>query len=426
MSIFLKTPFRSNKLETDPLVYGLRPEIIRIAVMELFNDKSVLITGARGIGKSSLCYQLQRIINGDKTILQRCGMDVDFGKYITISYVCTPHDTLETLIKGIMKGLEHELDVPKKKFKAKESTIEVSLLGMIKASTKIENTDSDLYGTLLDNFVSVMKQFGETYVAPHINIAIDELDQLPYTENIAHFLKASLERLLTIDVNFLSFILVGQEELFERLYEQQPAFHRFVKHIQLYPLSKENAESVFDACLNRAQIPLEINDNAKGMVLDLSGGYPAVIQLLGHETFNCSLERFEKTPTIIVICLEDVLQGVKNAIIGEAVRFDTILGQLTGEEKNCLLTLATDETKRKAPWIFEFSNILDGIPIRETEDKKKIAINIVTSLIEKQILIFVKNDIMDDITQKKFCFREELFRVYIFDKMHNEERLDFD
>lgn len=77
MSIILKTPFHSNSMETDPLVYGLRPVIIKSTITELFNDKSILITGARGIGKSSLSYQLQRILNGDKIILKRCGIEID-------------------------------------------------------------------------------------------------------------------------------------------------------------------------------------------------------------------------------------------------------------------------------------------------------------------------------------------------------------
>lgn len=339
MSILLKTPFRSNTLETDPYVYGVRPEIIRSAVTELYNEKSVLITGARGIGKSSLCYQLQRIINGEKTILLRCGLEIDFEKYITISYVCTPQDTLEIIITEIIHKLEQELEICKK-FEVKESTIEISLFKMIKASTKIENTTRNSYGTLLDNFVSIMKKFCEAYVAPHINIAIDELDQISQNENISHFMKASLERLSSDNMNVLTFILVGQDVLFKRLYEQQPAFHRLVKHIQLNPLNKENTEWVFDACLKRSEIPVNIDCDDKDMLLNLSGGYPAVIQLLGHETFNCALEKYNRKPNNIAILPQDVIHGLKNAIISESVRFDTILEQLTGEERNCILTMA--------------------------------------------------------------------------------------
>ncbi|MDD2972140.1 MAG: hypothetical protein PHE02_08435 [Lachnospiraceae bacterium] len=77
MGILIKSPFHSNNMETDPTVYGLRPTIIYDAVRELFNDKSILITGTRGIGKSSLSFQLQRILNGEKNVLVRCGIEVD-------------------------------------------------------------------------------------------------------------------------------------------------------------------------------------------------------------------------------------------------------------------------------------------------------------------------------------------------------------
>lgn len=76
MSIIIKTPFRSSDLETDPIVYGLRPEELRQGIYQLYNDKSLLITGTRGIGKSSFCYQLQKIIKGDDTLLKRCALEI--------------------------------------------------------------------------------------------------------------------------------------------------------------------------------------------------------------------------------------------------------------------------------------------------------------------------------------------------------------
>ena len=35
MSIFIKTPFKCNTIENDPIAYGLRPDTIREAVGEL-------------------------------------------------------------------------------------------------------------------------------------------------------------------------------------------------------------------------------------------------------------------------------------------------------------------------------------------------------------------------------------------------------
>lgn len=425
MSVLIKTPFRSNMLETDPYVYGLRPNIIRNCIVELFNNKSVLITGTRGIGKSSLGYQLQRILDGDNTVLRRCGFDIALGNYITVSYLCTPQDTLETIVCGIIEQLNKKLNEKITKFTVKETSLEVSLLGVLKGGIKIGKENTSTYNSLVNNFVVLMKQFSEAYVEPHINIVIDELDQISESENIAHFIKAIIEKLTALEENFLSFILVGQEILYQRLYNQQPAFHRLVKHIQLYPLNEENTEFVFDACLGRSSIPIQIDQDAKNLLLNLTGGYPAIIQLLGHETFTCCLEKYFNMPKYINIGVSDVLGGIKNAIISEKVRFDTILSQLTDDEKGCILTMA-DTSQKQVPFTYEFTHVLDGLAMKNSEEKMNLAQRILESLVNRQVLIFLKEEIDVNILKKKFRFREELFRIYLYDRMHNKEALDYD
>lgn len=424
MSILIKTPFKPNKLETDPLVYGLRPEIIRACITELYNDKSILITGGRGIGKSSLCYQLQRILGGEKILLERCVMDINLDKCITVMFVCSPYDTLETIVDGIMAELEKKLVDVNKNFKLKEATAEFSFLGSLKVSAKVENAEKNTYMSLIDNFIDTMRRFGETYVNPHINIAIDELDLISEKENIAHFIKVVLEKMSSVEENFLSFILVGQELLFNRLYGQQPAFHRIVKHIKLYPLNIENAEYVFDACLNRADTKVLINNEAKKLLLDIAGGYPATIQLLGHEAFNCSLEKYDTIPEYINIDMTDMIEGIKNTLIAETMRFQTVLESLTGEEQACILTLA-DEAQTDVPFVYTIENLMGGVLGSDYEEKEKKSKPILDGLIDKQILYYIEDDLGVVNTQRKISFREELFRIYLNDKLNNSSRLDY-
>ena len=232
MSILLKTPFKMDSLETDPFVFGLRPIVIKKAVTELYNDKSILVTGPRGIGKSSLRYQLQNILQGDNTILERCALNVKMGKYITVEYICSSDDTLKYVVESIIDKFEQQLPEFKFKYELHDMSFDFSIFKVFKTKLNLVKTDENNEVSLSDAFVEVIEKMSEMYVEPHINIAIDELDQLNDKYNIAHFIKIVLEKLNSHGTDSLSFILVGQDDLYKRLYTQQQAFSRLVKHIK--------------------------------------------------------------------------------------------------------------------------------------------------------------------------------------------------
>lgn len=423
MGILIRTPFKSNSLETDPYVYGLRPIIIKTAITELYNDKSILITGTRGIGKSSLSYQLQKVLSGNNVILKRCDVDIEFTGYITVNYVCTSEDSLESLVLNLILLLEEKLEVISNKLKLKQADISFSFIEIFKTTLKFEKSEKEC-GSLVKGFVNVIEKFSEIYKDPHINIAIDELDQLDKNEKIAQFIKAVLENLAAKEENILSFILVGQNELFNTLYNQQPAFHRLVKYIKLLPLSNENTEEVLYACLGRSEIQTTIEQDAKNMLINLSGGYPASIQLLGHETFVCGLKKYNKRPDIIILLLQDIIGGVKNAILNDAARFEVIMKDLDGYEKNCILSMANVK-QALIPFTYNVSHVLDGLPIRNDSDKLELSKKIINSLINKQILLVLDDDSNKEFHNRKFRFKEELLRVYLNYKINNNE-MDID
>lgn len=426
MSLLLKTPFKTDSLETDPYVYGLRPIVIKTAITELYNDKSILITGPRGIGKSSLRYQLQKVLQGSDTLLKRCALDVDMEKYITIEHVCSSEDTLESIIEKIINCMEAKLEEKDSQYRIKDLSFDISFFGAVKTKLNIEKkvNDGNNEMSLVDALVSVVKGVSNMYVAPHINIAIDELDQLDEKYNIAHFIKVVLETLNTDDYDVLSFILVGQDNLYKRLYSQQPAFARLVKHIILEPLADEYAEMVLDACLKRSNVSIGINYEAKELLLDLSGGYPYYIQKLGHETFNSMLERYEISIHLEII-LKDVLDGLKNTLIDAEERYKSIILDLNDEERNCIWTLA-DMNQNKLPFVYDFTDIMEGIPMQTGNAQKESAREIVKSLIDKQVLMITGEEIYRSSEEEKYRFNEEMFRVYLNDRIYNKKRLDYE
>lgn len=419
MSIIIKTPFRSSDLETDPIVYGLRPEELRQAIYQLYNDKSLLITGTRGIGKSSFCYQLQKIIKGDDTLLKRCALEISMPKFITVSYVCTPDDTIETIILSIINDLEEQIEECREKYKIRAKEFDVTIFGIIKSKIAVEETETKKYNTLVTSFIEIIHKYTQVYVEPHINIVLDELDQINPQYNIAHFIKVVLEQLNRKGDDYLSFILVGQNSLFDTLNNSQPAFHRIVKHINLLPLDEEYSRDVLQACLKRAEIPTEIENECEDLFLNITCGYPYNIQLLGNETFNCMLERYNSIPNEFTIVEKDLLGGLKNVIVSEEQRYAILLENLESDEKGIVLTLADADVK-SCPYEFTKESIEAGLSIQDNEIRKEEARKMVKSLLEKQIIREVENAIT---REKKYVFQEEIFRIYLFDRINNEKLL---
>lgn len=283
------------------------------------------------------------------------------------------------------------------------------------------------FKTLIEDFLIVIEKFHEVYVDPHINIVLDELDQLKSEYNISHFIKVILENLDRKGISALSFIFVGQNILFERLNVQQPAFHRLVKHFDLKPLDIENSEYVLDACLKRAQVTTDIDDEAKEFLLNMSSGYPYSIHLLGHETFNSMLERYIRVPKKgLMIIKADFASGMKNALISEEERFSKLFSSLNELEKQ-YITIMADESKKDIPYTYHFNDIIEGIPNNNSEEKLEQATEVLNSLCEKNILTEIGDcNMFSKQEEKQYKFNEEIFRVYLFYNLHNIDKLDYE
>lgn len=124
----------------------MRANTSRTTLIKWANDHSLLISGPRGIGKSSLSVQLQSVLDGNKTLLKRCALDLKIPNFITISYVCLSDDTLESLVEGIINELNRKLALIEPKYRIKNTTFDISILGIIKG---VRQQPPELYLALI-------------------------------------------------------------------------------------------------------------------------------------------------------------------------------------------------------------------------------------------------------------------------------------
>jgi len=430
MGILLKTPFNSDRLETNPMIYGLRETIIQESIKELFNDKSLLITGPRGIGKSSLSYQLQKVLEGDKTLLQRCLISIELPRFIIIDYTCTSCDTLESIVTEIVQKIDRKLEDSESKYEIKKAELGFSLFSMF--SGKIEATKREgKQSTIIKCFIDVIVKLYDIYTEPHINIVVDELDQLGAEHNFAHFIKVVLETLDRQNINGLSFIFAGQSDVLKSLLKQQPSFHRLAKHIDLRPLDDENSQLVFESCIDRAEIYTEVSDNAKETLLKLASGYPYFIHVLGHEAFNCMLFKYDQKPNHLYLGYEDVIEGIKNSLVSCRSRFEDSYSLLNYEEQKLLQELIiswdynhSQKLINKIPAIFTQELIIEKL---STIQNELSAEEIIKKLCDKQIMLPVKRrtSLSSSDQDVVYKFREEFFRIYLSWKQKNIDDIDY-
>jgi hypothetical protein len=100
------SPFKVNISENDPKAFGLRTKEIIECSEAIFNYRSLLISGPRGIGKSSLGEQIQIILDGNPTLLKRCNFNATFTSTFCVYYACGPDVSLTQLVTDLISAFE--------------------------------------------------------------------------------------------------------------------------------------------------------------------------------------------------------------------------------------------------------------------------------------------------------------------------------
>lgn len=395
-----RSPFKVNIVENNPHAFGLRYKEIIASLDALYNNRSIVISGQRGIGKSSMGCQLQNVLEGDNTLLTRCGIEVNFPKTLCVFYACDPNITLDQLVLDILHILEQKIiAIPKIGFNS--TSIEFNL-GVIKAkfegNVSTRKRSPATYATLfVDGLYQIQMSLMNIHFYESINIMLDELDLLSSDINFGHFIKIVHETLIRKELFNVSFIFAGQKGIYPRLIEQDKSFERIVHHISLSILDADASTHVLQYASSQVKPTFRYDGDALGLLLSISSGYPYVLHFLGDAAYM-TMEIDS------VMSKNDVITGISNVLQSDKrEKYLSIIDGLTNTEYLIIFALS-----QYAP---------DSLPaqIQLTWLKKKVrdfvvdpseVENVLSSLEEKgHIKIFNDQD---------YCiFSEELFRVFV-------------
>lgn len=303
-------PFTPNRPVDDPERFYGRTEPVSEMVDSLFqiknqNPKHTIVTGDRGVGKSSLLMQIQLTSNGDNSLTDRFKIDRGVDKF---NFLSVWHDVDATqnafdLALAILGKFESAF----KKFLSGFS-LEIDLAGFGKLGRDKQNPIN--ISSLIDEFVvriGKVAEGAEKNKKDGVLIFIDELDRIKPDSMISSFFKLTSERLARDGIKRVGFVCAGITGAVQKLEEEHASILRTFRDVPLPRFAKEESALILKEGFGKANHKCSI-PNFEDRVLEVTMGLPEPIHLLGSEMLSVDIDG---------ILLEDDFENAIKKIVSD-------------------------------------------------------------------------------------------------------------
>ena len=299
-------PFVPNGIAFPVMFTGRHDEICAIE-QALFqaknsNPQHILISGERGIGKSSLLYYADLIANGEIDVE---GLEFNF---LTISTDLAGVKTQGGIIKQVGRELRSQIAkyeiIREKAAKVWKFISSWEILGVAYRGREEEIDPDQALDDLVSLFVDILVNDDFDGVA----LLLDEADSPPASAHLGEFLKIFTERLAKKSCRRVMFLLAGQPVVLTKLRESHESSLRVFHVLDMQPLGVKERSSVIDrGILNaneRNSVRVEITEDARDFLGSLSEGYPHFLQQFAYSAFEADIDN--------LITKEDVVEGASS------------------------------------------------------------------------------------------------------------------
>ncbi len=308
-------PFKPNSPVSTGMFAGRLKEIqlLEQALHQTKNGypNNFLVTGERGIGKSSLMMILKDFSSGNYDSLAHGRFN-----FITINGTISERTDLVTLIKLIELNIKRELSKVEAIRSFLNTTwdfvqrVKVFDSGIDKGTT-VEQPD-----LVINEFAHSLSETCKRIINPEkgeeskdgILIILDEADNSSDSLHLGYFLKVVTELLQQNGCSRVMFVIVGLPEVVEKLMKSHESSLRIFNQIKIKELETNDRLYVIDRGLEEGnKINVEknsITDEAKSYISTLSEGYPHFIQQFAYSAFDFNSDG--------EISKDDVLNGAFN------------------------------------------------------------------------------------------------------------------
>jgi len=249
----------------------------------------IVMYGQRGVGKSSLARQLQKLAVNDKAVVQRLEHEPTAPlDYLPVFVACD--DSVGDINRLLIRLLnDDEALAPWVPFKVVEKSSSSSLnpkfsvkvieLGGEKSDALIERareTEADLTSV----FINACKELVRSGVAKDgLLIIVDEFDRIKNRSGLASLMK-------TLGPEGVTFALVGVATTIQDLVTDHESVARQLADgaIPVHPMSEDELNEIFDRAEALLGKTYKFAESARNWVIEIARGHPFYVHLLGKHS----------------------------------------------------------------------------------------------------------------------------------------------
>ncbi|WP_313252412.1 ATP-binding protein [Stenotrophomonas sp.] len=290
-------PFKPNSPVAIGMFAGRIDELEKLenGLNQTRNDEpaNFLITGERGIGKSSLLLFVGSIASG-----QIKGLDHEEFKFVVLSVPISDKMGLVTLIRLLETQLSRQIGKTEVARKFLLDTWEfVQRIKIMDSGVSPAERESE-EEILIDNFSYSLAQTASRITDDHqsekkhdgILVILDEADNSTPDLRIGYFIKTVTEALQRHGCNRVMFIIAGLPETSEKLKASHESSLRVLHPVRVNELKSEDRKLVINRGIEYANKindeKTQITNDAVDQISTLSEGYPHFIQQFAYCAFD--------------------------------------------------------------------------------------------------------------------------------------------
>ncbi|MEO0939348.1 MAG: AAA family ATPase [Pseudomonadota bacterium] len=286
-----RNPFGPSDAADPALFSGRVAEMTAIARMlsaAYHSDPAqhLLVLGERGIGKTSLLRQCERMATDDLP-----GERTDFD-FLVVSITLTGVTDMFDITQRTADGLRRALDRGKVGNPGLRQVVDFLLnweiLGVHYHRPAGAATHDQALSTLVDKIVEVER----TGLFQGLFLSIDEADAPGAEVGLGPWCKDLCERLGQAGGRKTALALAGRSLLRNRLREGHGASLRLFDELELTVLSPDERRDIIDKGIRLANLsndtPVTIAPKARDLIADLSEGYPYFLQTFAHAALEAA------------------------------------------------------------------------------------------------------------------------------------------
>jgi Cdc6-like AAA superfamily ATPase len=288
----LLNAFRPGDALDDPFLFAGRQE----QVTELAQNLHVvgvcpIIYGARGLGKTSLAFQAQRIAMGDVTLLGDYGQDqLALGEddaYLAFYVPCSDStkDTpavLQRIINSLSSVVSDDPSEPNQlvdRTTTRRITLKPFQMETIRRYQLPDSAPAYKDLAIDEKLLDIASRLSEAS-GQRILIIIDELDLVRDTSGLASFIKNASSP-------DLKFVLVGIGLNISSLLSDHQSIDRIMVPVQVPRMTESELSQIIDRAMEKLRelgVEYTFNRSSSLTLARLASGYPWFVHVLGQQS----------------------------------------------------------------------------------------------------------------------------------------------